>query len=245
MKHCFVDLHLQPNLSDMEKTRSMLAKASELGYRLVAVPLPTVSTEIFAKKLAAICQEAELDFASRLDLKPKTPKELLQQLRRFRRKMEVIAVVCESKTVARQAAKDHRVDILNFPATDPHGRFFDKAEAELASNSTAAMEVDIKPLLVLKGPARIRLLATLRREAAIAENFHVPIVVSSGATNTLQMRKPLEMAALTSLFDLEKSMALDAVSKTPLKIVKRNREKLSPNFIAPGIRLIRKGSDRQ
>lgn len=243
MKRRFADLHLQPNLSDMEQTRHMLAKATELGYRLVAVPLPTASTENFAKKLRAACQENRLDFASRLDLKPRTPRELLQQLRKFRRLVEIIAVVCESKEVARQAAKDHRVDLLNFPATDPRGRFFDKAEAELASNSVAALEIDIKPLLTLKGPARIRLLAALRREAAIAEDYHVPIVVSSGATSPLQMRKPLEMAALTTLFDLDKPAALDAVSKTPLTIVERNREKLSPNFVAPGIRIIRKGSD--
>jgi RNase P/RNase MRP subunit p30 len=243
MKRRFADLHLQPNLNDAEQTRAMLAKASELGYRLVAVPLPTVSMETFAKKLAALCQENKLDFASRLDLKPKTSRELLQQLRRFRRRVEIIAVVCESKEVARQAAKDHRVDLLNFPATDPRRRFFDKAEAELASSSVAALEIDVKPIITLKGPARIRLLAVLRREAAIAEDYRVPVVVSSGATNPLQLRKPMEMAALATLFDLDKPTALDAVSKAPLTIVKKNREKLSPSFVAPGIRIIREGSD--
>jgi RNase P/RNase MRP subunit p30 len=243
MKRRFADLHLQPNLNDAEQTRAMLAKASELGYRLVAVPLPTVSMETFAKKLAALCQEDKLDFASRLDLKPKTSRELLQQLRRFRRRVEIIAVVCESKEVARQAAKDHRADLLNFPATDPRRRFFDKAEAELASSSVAALEIDVKPIITLKGPARIRLLAVLRREAAIAEDYRVPVVVSSGATNPLQLRKPMEMAALATLFDLDKPTALDAVSKAPLTIVKKNREKLSPSFVAPGIRIIREGSD--
>ncbi|MEM2338346.1 MAG: RNase P subunit p30 family protein [Candidatus Bathyarchaeia archaeon] len=243
MKRRFADLHLLPNLSDTEKTEQMLIKASELGYRLVAVPLPIVSIEAFAQKLRSTCREANLDFVSRLDLKPRTAKELLQQLRRYRRKVELIAVICESKEVARQAAKDHRVDILNFPSADPRIRFFDKAEAELASDSNAALEIDIKPLLTLKGPARIRLLATLRREAAIAKDYHVSIVISSGATNSLQMRRPLEMAAIASLFDLDKLTTLEAVSKNPLAIVERNREKLSPRFIAPGIRLIREGSD--
>lgn len=243
MKRRFADLHLQPSLGDMEQTRNMLAKASELSYRLVAVPLPTVSTETFAEKLRATCKENKIDFATRLDLKPKTPRELLQQLRKFRRRVEIIAVICESKEVARQAAKDHRVDILNFPATDPRRRFFDRAEAELASSSVAALEIDIKPILTLKGPPRIRLLAALRRETATAENHHVPVVVSSGAASPLQMRKPLETAALATLFDLDKPTALDAVSRTPFTIVKRNREKLSPNFVAPGIRVIRWGSD--
>jgi RNase P/RNase MRP subunit p30 len=166
MKRRFADLHLLPKLGDDEQIKSMLRKASELGYRLVAVPLPTFSIDVLSKKLMAACQEVKVDFASRLDLKPKTPKELLHQLREFRRKVEIIAVACWSKDVARQAAKDHRVDILNFPSTDPRERFFDKAEAELASNSLAALEIDIKPLLTLRGPARIKFIAALRREVA-------------------------------------------------------------------------------
>jgi ribonuclease P/MRP protein subunit RPP1 len=243
MRRAFADLHLMPNLSSVEQTRQMFLKASELGYRLIATPLPTSFSENHIQRLREISQKTALDFASRLDLKPKTPKELLYHLRKFRRKFEIIAVICESKTVARQAAKDHRVDLLNFPALDPHKRFFDKAEAELASKSLAALEIDVKPLITLRGSSKIRLLSALRREAAIAKDFHMPIVISSGATTELLMRKPLEMAALTSLFDLDKSMAVDTVSKNPLAIVKRNREKLSPNFIAPGIRLIRGGSD--
>lgn len=245
MRRIFADLHLQPNLGDLKQARRMIAKASELGYRLIAIPTPLSPSlaEKYAQQLRGLCQEKAIDFALRLDLKPKTPRELLQLLRRLRRKYEIIAVICDSKAVARQAAKDHRVDLLNFPSIDPRRRFFDKAEAELASKSQASLEIDIKSLLVLKGPARIRLLSTFRKETAIAEDFHVPIVVSSGATSELLMRKPLEMAALTTLFDLDKPSALDAVSKNPLAIVKRNREKLSPRFVAPGIRLIRMGKD--
>lgn len=243
MRRAFADLHLMPNLGSMEQTKHMVLKASELGYRLIATPIPTNFSENCIQRFREISQEAALDFAPRLDLKPKTPKELLYHLRKFRRKFEIIAVICESKTVARQAAKDHRVDLLNFPTLDPRKRFFDKAEAELASKSLATLEIDIRPLITLKGSSKIRLLSALRRETAIAKDFHVPIVISSGATNELLMRKPLEMAALASLFDLDRPTAVDAVSKNPLTIVKRNREKLSPNFIAPGIRLIRRGGN--
>lgn len=243
MKRIFADIHLKPNLADMERAKRMIMKAAELDYRLIAVPLPPGSTENYVVQLRSICKEASTDFASRLDLKPKTAEELTHLLRKFRRKFEIIAVVCESKAVARQAAKDRRVDLLNFPATDFRRRFFDEAEAELASKSLASMEIDIKPLLTLEGQVRIRLLSTLRRETAIAQHFHVPIVVSSGATDELTMRKPLEMAALTMVFDMDRASAIEAISKNPSAIVKRNREKLNPEFIAPGIRIIRRGKD--
>jgi RNase P/RNase MRP subunit p30 len=145
--------------------------------------------------------------------------------------------------VARQAAKDRRVDLLNFPSLDFRNRFFDRAEAELASNGLASFEIDIKPLLTYEGPARIRLLSNLRRETAIAKEFHVPIVVSSGVADKTLMRKPKEVAALASLFDLDEASAIEAVSKNPIAIVKRNRDKLSSRFVAPGIRIIRRGKD--
>jgi RNase P/RNase MRP subunit p30 len=57
------------------------------------------------------------------------------------------------------------------------------------------------------------------------------------------MRKPKELAALASLFDLDEASAIEAVSRNPLAIVKRNREKLGSRFVAPGIRIIRRGKD--
>lgn len=243
MKRVFADTHLCSNLKDLEQTARMIKKASELGYRLIAIPLPQDFDRDKVQKLRSICKEATVDFVSRVDLKPKTPRDLVNSLRKLRRRFEIISVICESKHVARQAAKDHRVDLLNFPSTDFHKRFFDKAEAELASKSLASLEIDIRPLITLEGPARIRLLSMLRKETTIAKIFRIPIIISSGAREELLMRKPREMAALASLFDMDKASAIEAVSKNPLAIVKRNREKLSPNFVAPGIRIIRGGKD--
>jgi RNase P/RNase MRP subunit p30 len=113
----------------------------------------------------------------------------------------------------------------------------------LASNALASLEIDVKPLLTLEGPPRIRLLSSLRRETAIARDFHVPIVMSSGVSDELLMRRPKELAGLASLYDLDEASAAEAFSRNPLTIVKRNREKLSVLYVAPGIRVIRMGKD--
>ena len=126
-------------------------------------------------------------------------------LRKFRRQFEVICIICDSKDIARQAAKDRRVDLLSFPSLDYHKRFFDRAEAELASCSLSALEVDLKPLLVMEGPARVRLLSSLRREVAVALEFHVPVVVSSGVGEENLLRSPRDLASLAYLFGLNTS----------------------------------------
>ena len=115
MKRAFADLHLRLNLKDPATASRIINKAATLGYRLIAVPLSPETREDEKVKLQRICSEANIDFASRVDIKPKTRNDLTHQLRRLRRKFEVICVTCENKEVARQAAKDHRVDLLNFP----------------------------------------------------------------------------------------------------------------------------------
>jgi RNase P/RNase MRP subunit p30 len=244
MKSTFVDLHLRLNVNDPAGTMKMLRKAKSLGYGMVGVPLTTEIQADEISKVQTACDKVGVNFASRANLYPRSPDDLTRQLRRLRRKFEVICVVCESKAVARQAAKDRRVDLLSFPLLDFRKRFFDRAEAELARTGLAALEIITKPLLVLESAPRIRLLSYLRREVAIAKSFGVPVVVSSGVSQELLLRNLNEMAALSFLFGLDKVFALDACSKIPFGVVKRNREKLGRNFVAPGIKLVKEGRGR-
>jgi RNase P/RNase MRP subunit p30 len=243
LKRVFADLHMRLNTRDTVGMSRAIEKVAALGYRLIGVPLaPEVHTEEVTA-LRAVCREAGVDFASRVDLRARSPNELMRQLRRVRRKFEVICVCCESKAVARQAAKDRRVDLLSFSLLDYRRRFFDRAEAELARNGLAGLEVDVGRLLVLEGAARVRLLSWLRREVAVAEKLGVPVVVSSGVAGELLLRKPREMAALGFLFGLDEVSGLDAVSQSAWAIVKRNRAKLGEGFVAPGIRVVKEGTD--
>lgn len=243
MKRAFVDLHLRVNPKDLPSTSQIIQKATSLGYTLISVPSTPQTPPQETEQLRSVCKAAGIDFASRVDLRPKNQNDLLSTLRKVRRKFEVVCVLCENKEVARQAAKDRRVDLLNFPLIDYRNRFFDRAEAELASSSLATLELDVKPLFVLEGPARVRLLSCLRREIQVAKEYHLPVVISSGVSNFLHLRKPREVAALASLFSLDGVCGLEAVSKNPLSIVQRNREKLGRKFVAPGIRVIKEGTD--
>ncbi|KPV63040.1 MAG: Ribonuclease P protein component 3 [Candidatus Bathyarchaeota archaeon BA1] len=236
----FVDLHLCPSIEDRNQAERMIAKSSEMGYHLVGIPLPPNISPAEIRQLRSTCSNAKIDLVTRVDFAPPTPSELLNDLRRFRRKFEVVSVTCLSKPVARQAAKDRRVDILSFPATEPRKSLFNSGEAELASKALASLEIDMTPILSSRGFSRIRLLSRLRREVAIAKKFRVPVIISSGATNESLIRGPLDYAALATLFDMTMPLALRAVSEYPITIVERNREKLSPDYVAEGVRVIRR-----
>lgn len=234
----FADLHLRVPLEDRVKAESMIRRTSELGYNLVGIPHSPHATKEQISQLKHICNDAKVDFATRVNFSPRNSNELLQSLRRFRRKFEIVAVRCHTKDVARQAAKDRRVDLLQFSVTNLRKRFFDEAEAELASQAFSSLEIELAPILQLTTSSRIRLLSRLRKEVATAERFRVPITLSSGATDEQLMRGPRDYAALATLFDLPMSSALRALSENPWVTVERNREKLSSDYVAPGIRVV-------
>lgn len=231
----FADLHLRVPFNNMLQAEKMINNASELGYSLVAVPFPPNTTTEQKNQLRQLCNKAKMDFVSRTNLSPKNSNELLRELRRYRRKFEIIGVRCTTKDVARQAAKDRRVDLLQFSFTNLRQRFFDEQEAELASQALSSLEIELAPMLQLRSFFRIRFLSRLRKEIATAQRAKVPLILSSGATTELLMRGPYDYAALTSLFEMPLDSALKALSDTPLATVERNRTKLSPNYVAPGI----------
>jgi RNase P/RNase MRP subunit p30 len=243
MKRSFVDLHLKINPNDLQTLQSAIQMAAKFGYRYLSVPFSFEPSTEDIENLKNTCKDVGVEPVLRLDLYPRNENDLMNSLRRLRRKFDIICVLCDDKDISRQAAKDRRVDLLNFPHLDYRKRFFDRSEAELARSGIAALEIDVNPLITLEGPARIRFLSCLRREVEIAKTFGVPLIVSSGLNDERFMRMPREMASLSYLFGLGVVEALDAVSTNPLAIVLRNREKLGDTFVAPGVRIIKEGSD--
>jgi RNase P/RNase MRP subunit p30 len=237
------DMNLCPPIENSDLTGEMIRKSAELGYDAVGISFPSRLNQREIHEVGRVCKSFGVDLVTRIDLAPKKAGDLLRDLRRLRRRIEVIAVQCYSKQVARQAAKDRRVDLISFPATDTRKRFFDSAEAELASGALASLEVVVAPLLYLRGFRRIRLLSALRKETLIAVRSGVPIVLSSGADDVDLLRKPEDYAFLSYLFGLEFPEAKKALSENPQAIIERNRRKLSSDYVAPGVYIVRRGKD--
>ncbi|MCD6464773.1 hypothetical protein J7L27_00165 [Candidatus Bathyarchaeota archaeon] len=239
----FADLHLRPPVNQFDKMRKLIEKSAELGYSIVGLTFPINVKREYVEKAQKICKELGLDMVTRADLTPKNSRELLSMLRKIRRKFEVIGVNCQTKQTYIQAAKDRRVDLISAHSGEYKKHFFGKSEAKLASEKNAALEVNLTPLLYTEGFRRVHLLNILRKEISAANKFSVPIVLSSGAENPRLLRKPSDYAALTYLLGLDLHSAKLALSVNPISIVERNRRKLSPNYICPGVYLVKRGKD--
>jgi len=238
------DLHLCPQLDNRANVKEMVERAAELGYTAVGIPVSPKASQKEADEFKVVCSDVGVDYVSRVDLSPRTPGELLRSLRSLRLRTEVIAVKCFSKEVARQAAKDRRVDLVSFPLVHPKKRFFDFAEVELASEAQAALEVDVAPLLAEWGYRRVNLLSYLRRMTIIAKKGHMPIILSSGASEPMSLRTAEDYCSLAYLFGMELHDARQAFSWASKSIVEQNRRKLSPDFVTPGVYVVRRGNER-
>ena len=215
----FIDLRVQPPRGRLDE---IVARARELGYSGLGVSGHPVEAR------------QGIDLFTRLDLVPRNQQQLVDLLNRHRRGYVVIAVTCTGKAVARQAAKDHRVDVLRFPRGegDP---WLDRQQAQLAGASGCLYEVDAGELLA-RDPERLEAsLALIRRELGNAQRHGVPVALSSGAGSPQEMRDPRSLASLMDLVGVGEEEALGMVSDTPWGLVERNRDKLSPGYILPGV----------
>jgi len=232
----FIDLHLRQPDDSTDELEFMFRLAAERGYTGVAYS----SGRVPPTMLKNLCRELDVDLISRINLRPRSARELKASLRRVRRRFEVVAVDCRSKAVARQAAKDHRVDILDFSASiSTRSRvWFDRQEAVLASGANCAYEINASDMLGKGSATSARLLSIIRREVENAKRHDVPTVVSSGADSRLLMREPRGLVALLDLVGVDEEEGLDMVSMAPWRIVEANRGKLASGFIAPGVRVV-------
>ena len=140
----------------------------------------------------------------------------------------------------RGACRGRRGDLLRFPS-NPRERVrlcFDRAEANLASSSNTAYELCIDQLLGLEVQELSSMLRILSVEVRNAVKVGVPVVASSWASDRYGLRPPRDMASVLVAVGMEVSDALRAVSKNPMELVERNREKLSPSYVMPGVRVV-------
>jgi len=209
----FIDLQIIPAPGE---TTGMLNHARQLGYSAVGCVGDKPS-------------DASIDVVSRLDAAPRSQQELQRTLR-----------VCLSKGVARQAARDPRVDLLRFPGSPSRRRtvWLDRQNAAAAGESGCLCEVVAGDLLTQDPDTLGYLIKQLRKEIVNARRYDVPMVLSSGASSVHGMRDPRSLAALMSLIGLGEEESLDLVSVNPWALVERNRDKLSESYVSPGVRVM-------
>jgi RNase P/RNase MRP subunit p30 len=111
----------------------------------------------------------------------------------------------------------------------------------LAAVSGTALEVPIEPLLTSSGLTRSKVIKVFRENVQTAMGARMQVILSSGSTTVMSMRSSTAMRYVGLLLGLDWHYTKVAVHDGPQDIIDRSRRRLSPDFIASGVEIIKRG----
>lgn len=85
---------------------------------------------------------------------------------------------------------------------------FDHVSARIAAERGVAVDIDLRPLLVMSGLQRQKVLKTYRDILSLHRKYRFMLTLSSNAWSWLEMRGPSEATAICRLFGMDESEVL-------------------------------------
>jgi RNase P/RNase MRP subunit p30 len=232
----FADLNLRPPLKDQHVQVDMANLAFEIGLSLIGLRFdPRVSPTQISSAVKTF-ERVGLEVAVGVEICPMTRRQLLDQLRNLRGYIDILAVKPTDSAVALTAAKDSRVDLISLERMTP------RTKHSILRICEPPVEIELSRIISRSSSVNHAYLNILCREVELLNKHKARVVISSGARDVLTMRSPRDMACTLESLGLSKSVSLDAVSRIPYMIFRRNRERRSPRFIGVGIKLARSRS---
>lgn len=216
----FVDLMIRPKSE--EEGIKMIETAADLGIKAVAVE---TSNDIY-ENLKKVGASNNVDVYRRITLKVNSKESLYEMLSKVRWSYDVVSVTTSNKEVSIAASRDNRVDTLVISSQG--SPVLDKHVLAVAVNAFEVIFLD----LITHG---FETLDLLKKSFKLLSKKKAKIVASSGATNSLEMRSPRQLAGMLITFGLAPQRALDAVSSLPEKILVENSSKLSGGLDPSGV----------
>lgn len=237
-KRQYADLHIKV-IEGGSPPDLLIKMAKHLGFSLIALASDDPSKIKDLESAKEVGKSLGVDVALRLDLRPSNVNELKTYLRKLRRNVEIIGVYCSNVAIARTAARDRRVDIT-FYNPESLSSILDEGQVSLLVESGHYVEVNFVDLLHVSLDKQAKVLWDYRLMFRRVKKKGIPIIISSGASNIIDMRAPRELSALALLLldESDEKLARDMVSTVPMKLVQTNREKLSPSFVQPGVKVV-------
>ena len=128
----------------------------------------------------------------------------------------------------RAAVESAGLDILLQPVE------FNNVIAKSAADNSIAIGFDIGSIIRMRGEGRVRELNIMRNNLKHSRKYELQMILTSNSHSIYDIRAPREMAALAGLFGMTEKEAADAMSLTPLEILKKKK----PDYIQEGIEIL-------
>ncbi|MBC7100390.1 ribonuclease P protein component 3 [Methanothermobacter tenebrarum] len=232
----FYDLHIQGK--NFQEDQKLLKEAQRLGYSGAAI---TYSDKSY-KKAKGTFKRLEDDFqgfeiVKAVNISAETPRQLKKKVDKFRKTADIIIVEGGNPKINRAACENIRVDILSKPYQNRRDPGINHVHARAAAENNVAIELNTKDIIVSYLKVRTRLFEYYRDIIKLHRKFHFPIVITSSATSTYDLRTPKDTIALFKCINMQEDEIIDALSTIPRSIIEFNRQRDS--MIILGAKIIK------
>jgi ribonuclease P/MRP protein subunit RPP1 len=156
------------------------------------------------------------------------PSRIREEIKKYRGSDHILIVNGGEEDRNRAAVETEGLDILIHPLE------FNNVLAKAASDNSVFIGFNLGLLIRLQGEARVRELKTMRINLKHARKYKLQLILTSDPHSIYDLRAPREMVAISSLFGMTEKEAIDAMSASPLNILRRK----SPDYIQEGIEII-------
>jgi ribonuclease P/MRP protein subunit RPP1 len=237
----FYDLHVHSAFSEGESTIEQLASTAKLlGFRGICFA-EYYKGEEQIKKLAAEIEKVKEKIGMEvfLGFEANNSKEL-NILADKRKKFDVLLVHGGQVSLNREAVETPEVDILTHPEFNRYDSGLNHIMMKFAAKNNVAIEINFREVLMSSKKSRSSLLQNMRTNIMLAKKFHAPLIISSGAVTQWELRDPQSLASFASQLGLSLQEATECISKVPEKIVRESERKRNAEWIAPGVKIMKK-----
>lgn len=179
---------------------------------------------------AKLAEEYGIDVVSGVTVDGSDPSEASGRIGTLRSEHTVVVVRGGDAKSNRFAAESERVDVLAAP-----GGEVNHVVVKAAKENAVRVEFDFGPVLRQSGGPRVQALRGLRKLREIVEKYDAPFVVSASPESHLDVRAPRELVAVGEEIGFTKEQVRSGLAEWGV-LAERNRERMSADFIAPGVR---------
>ncbi|MBC5793384.1 MAG: hypothetical protein H8Z69_05115 [Nanohaloarchaea archaeon] len=145
--------------------------------------------------------------------------ELKRKIDRNRGDADILVFKGGDEQLNRKAAESSRIDVLLHPEKGRKDSGIDHVVAEKAADNHVAIGFDLKQLLEKEGKHRSFVLKHWRRNLKLCEKYGTPYVITSGASEKLDLRAPRDLKAIIDSLGFE---GRKSVSDYPKRILERS-----------------------
>jgi ribonuclease P/MRP protein subunit RPP1 len=221
-------VHASP---DGDSTVARFAKtAASVGYDGVVVRSRTHARPDFDRE--EIVEEYSVDVVSGVELDAEDREHASGAIKDLREDVTLLVARGGSPDLNRFIAESERVDVLAGPMRG--GGDVNHVIVKTAKRNGVRIEFDLSGVLRKSGGKRVEALRGLRKLREIVEYYDAPFVVSADPRTHLQLRAPRELLAVGEEIGFDRDQIEAGLAEWG-GLAARNRERLSEEFIAPGV----------